>query len=125
MIRRHIRKAFSDRSAESGLFFLHPIPVDEAIEIVEREYDEVNKHRHVMDVGHGSESPQHYQHQIVGRICEGVIVIPAECQIRGEEACGDRYSARDDIGVAESRQYEIKDDGNDSGQAKHKDDLFL
>ena len=81
-----------------GLPYFHPLPAQKAVNVV---YEECGKAHHDADIHgifHTRHDPQHYQHDVVCRICEGEIGASSEREIRGDKAGRDGDCAGDDDG---------------------------
>ena len=103
--------------------FLHPLPADEAVQIIHEEHHKADDDGKVADVLHCRQCPQDDQHHVVGGVGQGKIRAAAEGQVDGGEAGGHGQGAGDDVGGVEEDENEVEAEGHGCGQGRHSPDL--
>ena len=96
--------------------FLHALPADESIEIINKEHHKSNDHGQKADILSRCHCPQDDQHHIVGGIGQGEVGTAAEGQVYGNKAGGHGQGAGDHVGGVKVIQNELENKGHHRGQ---------
>ena len=114
-----------NRLCHIQLPFLHPLPADEAVQIIHEEHHKADDDGQIADVLFCRHGPHDDQHHIVGGVGQGEVGAAAEGQVHGDEAGGHGQGAGEHIGGAKVVQDEIETPGHPGGQGIHECKLLI
>ena len=109
-----------NRLCHIQLPFLHPLPADEAVQIIHEEHHKADDDGQIADVLFCRHGPHDDQHHIVGGVGQGEVGAAAEGQVDGDEAGGHGQGAGEHIGGAKVVQDEIESEGHTGGHGIHE-----
>ena len=91
------RDALLRSPARGGLDALHSAPVNKGVHIVYEKHGKAYEHGYIRHILRDGESPEHYEHDIVGGIGKREETAAAEREIDGYKAGCNGNCARDDV----------------------------